>query len=84
MRRARCLRPEIRLRRVRRHPRRHHQRNAGAVPLGDRIAPVHLYTQHGIDCEICWPDVWRVTPADALQRALVERLGAKSAVVEYG
>ena len=53
-------------------------RSATGLPLSTH------YTQHGIDCEIRWPDDWRVTPADALQRALVERLGAKSAVVEYG
>jgi DNA polymerase-3 subunit alpha len=53
-------------------------RSATGLPLATH------YTQHGIDCEIRWPDDWRVTPADALQRALVERLGAKSAVVEYG
>jgi hypothetical protein len=53
-------------------------RSATGLPLATQ------YTQHGIDCEIRWSDDWRVTPADALQRALVERLGAKSAVVEYG
>ena len=53
-------------------------RSPAGLPL------VTNYSQHGIDCQLCWPDEWRVTPADALQRALVERLGAKSAVVEYG
>jgi len=41
------------------------------------------YTQHGIDCEICWPDDWRVMPVDALQRMLTENLGAKTAMVDY-
>jgi DNA polymerase-3 subunit alpha len=53
-------------------------RSASGLPL------VTQYTQHGIDCEICWPDDWRVLPVDALQRTLVERLGAKCASVEYG
>ena len=53
-------------------------RSAGGLPL-----TIH-YTQQGIDCEICWPDDWRVMPVDALQRILMERLGAKSAAVEYG
>jgi DNA polymerase-3 subunit alpha len=52
-------------------------RSATGLPL------ITHYTQHGIDCEISWPDDWRVTPADALQRALIDRLGARSAVVEY-
>ena len=53
-------------------------RLASGLPL------ITHYTQHGIDCEICWPDEWRVSPVDALQRTLVERLGAHKAVVEYG
>ena len=53
-------------------------RSATGLPL------ITHYTQHGIDCEICWPDDWRVSPVDALQQILVERLGAKSALVEYG
>ncbi|MBC7499169.1 MAG: DNA polymerase III subunit alpha, partial [Herminiimonas sp.] len=53
-------------------------RLASGLPL------ITHYTQHGIDCEICWPDDWRVSPVDALQRTLVERLGAVKAVVEYG
>ncbi|MES2832665.1 MAG: DNA polymerase III subunit alpha [Pseudomonadota bacterium] len=53
-------------------------RSASGLPLATR------YTQHGIDCEICWPDDWRVMPVDALQQMLVDRLGAKSALVEYG
>ncbi|MDO8298563.1 DNA polymerase III subunit alpha [Lacisediminimonas sp.] len=41
------------------------------------------YTQHGIDCEIRWPDEWRVAPSDGLRQSLMERLGAKGAAVEY-
>jgi DNA polymerase-3 subunit alpha len=41
------------------------------------------YIQHGIACDIRWPDEWRVSPADALRQSLVERLGVKSASVEY-
>ncbi|MBC7415106.1 MAG: DNA polymerase III subunit alpha [Herminiimonas sp.] len=53
-------------------------RSATGLPL------ITHYTQHGIDCEICWPEDWRVSPVDALQQILVERLGAHSALVEYG
>ncbi|MDB5841030.1 MAG: dnaE, partial [Herminiimonas sp.] len=42
-----------------------------------------LYRQHGIDCEIQWPDEWRVSPADALKQSLVERLGVQRVAVEY-
>jgi DNA polymerase-3 subunit alpha len=41
------------------------------------------YTQHGIGCEIRWPDEWRVTPADALRQSLVEGFGVQQALVEY-
>jgi DNA polymerase-3 subunit alpha len=41
------------------------------------------YTRHGIDCEVQWPDEWRVAPADALKQSLFDRLGARSAAVEY-
>ena len=37
----------------------------------------------GIDCEVQWPDEWRVAPADALKQSLFDRLGARSAAVEY-
>ena len=53
-------------------------RSPAGLPL------VTHYTQNDIDCDIAWPDEWRVMPVDALQRALVERLGASSALVEYG
>lgn len=52
-------------------------RSASGLPLITR------YTQHGIDCEICWPDDWRVMPVDGLQRTLLENLGAKTAIVDY-
>jgi len=52
-------------------------RSADGLPLVTR------YTQNGIDCEICWPEDWRVMPVDALQRMLVDSLGAKNAVVDY-
>ncbi|MDB5797317.1 MAG: polymerase subunit alpha [Paucimonas sp.] len=41
------------------------------------------YTQQGIDCEIRWPDEWRVAPSDGLRQSLMEKLGARVAVVEY-
>ncbi len=41
------------------------------------------YTQHGIGCEIRWPDDWRVAPVEALRQSLVEGLGVERALVEY-
>ena len=52
-------------------------RSEQGLPLAMR------YTRHGIDCEVQWPDEWRVAPADALKQSLFDRLGAQSAAVEY-
>ncbi|WP_194711472.1 DNA polymerase III subunit alpha [Noviherbaspirillum soli] len=52
-------------------------RSEQGLPLAMR------YTRHGIDCEVQWPDEWRVAPADALKQSLFDRLGARSAAVEY-
>ncbi|MBK4733667.1 DNA polymerase III subunit alpha [Noviherbaspirillum pedocola] len=52
-------------------------RSESGLPLAMR------YTRDGIDCEVQWPDEWRVAPADALRQSLFERLGARSAAVEY-
>ena len=52
-------------------------RSPQGLPLAMR------YTRDGIDCEVQWPDEWRVAPADALKQSLFDRLGARSAAVEY-
>ena len=41
------------------------------------------YQQHGIECEIRWPDEWRVAPSDNLRQVLQDKLGARDAAVEY-
>ncbi|MEO6353152.1 MAG: OB-fold nucleic acid binding domain-containing protein, partial [Burkholderiaceae bacterium] len=41
------------------------------------------YTQHGICCEIRWPNEWRISPADGMLQALLEQLGALHVDMEY-
>ena len=53
-------------------------KSATGLPL------ITQYTGQDSSCSISWPDDWRVTPADGLYRAVIEQLGAKSAVVDYG
>jgi DNA polymerase III subunit alpha len=42
------------------------------------------YTLQGVgSCKIQWGDEWRVSPADELRMALIEKLGVQGAAVEY-
>lgn len=46
--------------------------------------PLHMqYQREGMECEIRWPDDWKVMPSDGLRQSLEEKLGARDAAVEY-